>query len=173
MRIRREAIVILLTGLASFVSCTETIAGNNPATSPSQPDTAPDPLSITPNETMRSQLRTGQVKTVPLGEVIAVAARVEADGTRITRVGSPVMGRVTSLLVQEGQQVELGQSLALVSSTSLSEGQLAFLKALSQNQVASRAVDRARILLKSEVIGSVEMQRREAELAEAEGAAPA
>jgi cobalt-zinc-cadmium efflux system membrane fusion protein len=93
---------------------------------------------------------------------------VEVDGTRVTRAGSPVMGRVTALHVHEGQRVEQGQLLATVSSTELSEGQLAFLKALSQGQVARRAVERARVLLKADVIGAAELQKREAELAELE-----
>src|SRR5262249_47796470 len=93
--------------------------------------------------------------------------RVEVDETRITRVGSPVMGRITDLAIREGQEVRRGQLLAMVNSTGLSEAQLAFLKALSQRQVAQRAVERAQVLLKADVIGSAELQRREAELAQA------
>jgi cobalt-zinc-cadmium efflux system membrane fusion protein len=54
-----------------------------------------------------------------------------------------------------------------VNSTGLSEAQLTFLKALSQKQVAQRAVERAQVLLKADVIGSAELQRRDAELAQA------
>lgn len=56
--------------------------------------------------------------------------------------------------------------MAAVHSTGLSEAQLAFLKALSQKQVAQRAVERAQVLLEAGVIGSAELQRREAELAQ-------
>jgi membrane fusion protein, heavy metal efflux system len=78
-----------------------------------------------------------------------------------------VMGRVTSLTAVEGQDVRSGQPLATILSTGLSEAQLDFLKALSQKLVAQRAVDRAQVLLQADVIGSAELQRREAELAEA------
>lgn len=164
-------IVLIAAGFACLAtSCSKSAAGDKPLSSPVAATPAPptDPFAITPEEPMLRQLKVGEVKTKPLSAVINVAARVEVDGTRITRVGSPVMGRVTKLFVHEGERVEQGQSLALVSSTLLSDGQLAFLKAQGQSQVARRAVERARILLKSEVIGSAEMQRREAELAEAE-----
>jgi cobalt-zinc-cadmium efflux system membrane fusion protein len=92
---------------------------------------------------------------------------VEVDENRVTRVGSPVMGRVNSLGAREGEDVRQGQLLAQLNSTGLSDGQLALLKALSQKQVAQRAVERARILLDNAVIGSAELQRRESELAQA------
>jgi cobalt-zinc-cadmium efflux system membrane fusion protein len=77
------------------------------------------------------------------------------------------MGRISSLAVREGQDVQRGQLLALLNSTGLSGGQLQLLKAISQRQVSLRAVERARLLLKADVIGSAELQRREAEFSEA------
>jgi cobalt-zinc-cadmium efflux system membrane fusion protein len=77
------------------------------------------------------------------------------------------MGRITSLSVREGQEVHRGDVLALLNSTGLSDAQLGFLKAVSQRSVASRAVERAGLLLKADVIGVAELQRREAELAQA------
>lgn len=133
-----------------------------------QPAQASDPNTIDVPETMKDQIKVGTLTMKSVGEQVTVAARIEVDGTLVTRVGSPVMGRVTALMVREGQQVKQGDLIALVSSTGLSDGQLAFLKALSQGQLAKRAVERARLLLKSEVIGAAEMQRREAELAQAE-----
>jgi cobalt-zinc-cadmium efflux system membrane fusion protein len=102
-----------------------------------------------------------------VGTAVTVAAQVEVDETRVTRVGVPVMGRISKLSVREGQEVQRGQLLALVHSTGLSDAQLAFLKAVSQRQVAQRAVERAQVLLKADVIGSAELQRREAELSQA------
>ena len=102
-----------------------------------------------------------------VGAAVTVAARVEVDETRVNRVGASIMGRISELRVREGQEVRRGQLLALVHSTGLSDAQLAFLKAVSQRQVAQRAVERAQVLLKADVIGSAELYRREAELAQA------
>src|SRR5262249_16234520 len=81
---------------------------------------------------------------------------------RVARIGSPVMGRITQVLVHAGDEVAAGQLMAQLSSTGLSDAQLAFLKALSQKQVAQRAVERALLLLNSDVIGRAEVQGREA-----------
>jgi cobalt-zinc-cadmium efflux system membrane fusion protein len=124
-------------------------------------------MEITATPTIMARLRIGEPVWARVGAAFTVAARVEEDETRVTRVGSPVVGRVIELAIREGQEVQRGQLLALVNSTVLSDAQLLFLKALSQRQVAERAVERAHILLKADVIGSAELQRREAELAQA------
>jgi cobalt-zinc-cadmium efflux system membrane fusion protein len=77
------------------------------------------------------------------------------------------MGRVTELEVREGQTVKRGDMIAVVNSTALSDSQLGLLKAISQEQLARRSVERAEILLNSGVIGSAELRRREAELTQA------
>ncbi|MBL8213122.1 MAG: efflux RND transporter periplasmic adaptor subunit [Bryobacterales bacterium] len=126
-----------------------------------------DPSRITATGPILKRIKLGQPAWASVGSTLTVAARVEVDETRVTRVGSPVMGRINSLSVHEGEEVHRGQLLALLTSTGLSDGQLQLLKALSQRQVAQRAVERAQLLLKADVIGSAELQRREAELAEA------
>lgn len=126
-----------------------------------------DPLEIKAEPKLLARIRIATVQTTEVGASFAVAARVAVDETRITRVSSPVMGRISSLSVREGDEVRRGQLLALLHSTGLSDAQLGFLKALSQKQVTQRAVDRAQVLLKSDVIGAAELQRREAEYTEA------
>lgn len=126
-----------------------------------------DPMAITPTANLLKDLKIGEPVTSDIGATHTVAARVEADETRVTRVGSPVLGRISSLLVREGQQVHKGQVLALLNSTGLSEAQLSYLKAISASQLKQRAVDRAQQLVKADVIGTAELQRRESELSEA------
>lgn len=69
--------------------------------------------------------------------------------------------------VIEGQNVKRGQVLATVHSTQLSNEQFAFVRAVSQQKLAQQAVTRATQLLKADVIGTAEQQRREAELLQA------
>jgi cobalt-zinc-cadmium efflux system membrane fusion protein len=154
------ASVLLLAG------CNRTAA---PAPNPSaqKAEAAFDPTIIRPTESLLKQLKLGTPQSSSVGLTFNVAARVEVDETRVTRVGSPVLGRISSIGVHEGQHVTKGQVLALLNSTGLSDAQLGFLKALSAKLLNQRAVDRAQQLLKADVIGSAELQRREAELAEA------
>lgn len=162
---RHCATCFLFSAAAALVSCHQgaPAAGQGQDTSPA----AVDPMEIHLSTEDLARVKTGKVVWAEVGASFTVAARVEVDEHRITRVGSPVMGRIASLAVQEGEPVRRGQTLALINSTGLSGAQLDFLKALSQRLLAQRAVERAGVLLKADVIGSAELQRREAELAQA------
>lgn len=92
------------------------------------------------------------------------AARVVTDASRVARIGSPVEGRITKVLVFEGQHVRQGQVLAMLHSNALSDTQFAFVKAFSQAHLAEQAAERARLLVQSDVIGQAELQKREAEV---------
>ncbi len=132
-----------------------------------EPAAARDPNSIVLDGNLKQRIRTGRAESCEVSAELSVSARVEADATRTSRIGAPVLGRVTEVLVEEGQEVRGGQTLAVLYSTGLNEAQLELLKALSQKMVAERAVARAKTLLAAEVIGAAELQRREAELAQA------
>jgi cobalt-zinc-cadmium efflux system membrane fusion protein len=149
--------------------CGLVLAGCGSVEKPSVAAEAPkeDPTSIAPQPSLREQLKIGEPAWAMVGTSMTVAARVEVDETRVTRAGSPLMGRITALSVQEGEQVRNGQVLALLNSTGLTDAQLGFLKSLSQRLLAQRAVERAQVLLKADVIGVAELQRREAELQQA------
>ncbi len=163
-KLNGTAFTLLCAAAAAFTlsSC----GGGAPVTTQAA-ETAGNPLEIEVDESLMKRVKLGEPAWAQVGATLTVAARVEVDETRVTRVGSPVMGRIASLSVNEGQQVRSGQILALVNSVGMSDAQLGFLKALSQKQVAGRAVERAHQLLKADVIGLAELQRREAELAQA------
>jgi len=152
-----------------LAACGKDSAGTEPvAAAVAESAAAPaDPLEITPTQQLRATLKTGEPVMTEVGATITVAARIEVDETRITRISSPVMGRITALMAREGQHVSKGELLAQLNSTGLSDAQLGFMKALSQKMLAQRAVERAQQLLKAEVIGSAELQRREAEFTQA------
>jgi cobalt-zinc-cadmium efflux system membrane fusion protein len=126
-----------------------------------------DPLKIQVSPSLSSQIKLGQPQWRQVAKTLDLAARIEADATRQARVGSPVRGRITELLAFEGQRVKRGQPLAVVYSTDLSDAQFAFLKAVSQENLSERAVERGKQLLDADVIGSAEQQRRQAELVQA------
>jgi membrane fusion protein, heavy metal efflux system len=93
-----------------------------------------------------------------------VAARVQTDASRVARIGSPVEGRITKVLVFEGQKVHQGEVLAMLHSNALSDTQFAFIKACSQEKLAGQSAERAGQLVQADVIGRAELQKREAEL---------
>lgn len=93
-----------------------------------------------------------------------IPGRIAANEQLITRIGASVTGRVTEVLAEVGARVQAGQVLARVTSPELTNAQLAYLRAHSGTVQAERAVERARMLIQADVIGSAELQRREAEL---------
>lgn len=90
--------------------------------------------------------------------------RIDANEQLVTRIGASVTGRVTEVFAEVGARVRAGQELARVSSPELTNAQLAWLRAHSATNQAQRAVERAQQLIQADVIGSAELQRREAEL---------
>lgn len=127
----------------------------------------PDVLSVKMTDGLQSLVKTGEPQKAAMSGTIQIAGRIEANETRIARVSAPVSGRITDLDVVEGQNVKRNDLLAVVTSTQLSEAQAAYLRADLSRRQAERAVDRAKRLLEADVIGAAELQRREAELVQA------
>ena len=126
-----------------------------------------DLSEVTIDPTLAAQLKIGEPQIRDVANSLQVAARIETDASRIARVGSPVSGRIIKLLVLEGQYVHRGSAMATLHSTDLSDTQFAFIKAFSQQALAEQATKRAEQLVKADVIGSAELERRRAELLQA------
>jgi cobalt-zinc-cadmium efflux system membrane fusion protein len=140
---------------------------NTPVEAGTQERTRVDPLQIAIGPTLKERIKLGTPKFRPVSASMDVAARVEADETRLARVSAPVTGRIVELNAYEGQRVNKGQVIATIYSTELSAAQSNFLKAVSQRQLAERVVARAKQLIDAGVIGEAEVQRRDTELQQA------
>ncbi len=138
-------------------------AGKAPAAKESR-----DPNVVKVSPEMMAGIQVAPVGTAPISESFRIASQITLDQDRMARVGAPVTGRISEIRATVGQRVERGQLLAAINSTELAAAQLAYLKAGNQVQLQTRAVERARLLLEADVIGSAELQRRENELASAE-----
>lgn len=156
----RNAIPLLLAA-ALLAGC-----GDKPA--PAEGGTPRDPLAVTATPELMAMLRLGAAREADVRERLRVQGRIEVDEQRVTRIGSSVTGRIIELDAIVGQEVKRGQELARLSSTELSATQLEFLKAYSQKLLAERAAARAQQLFDADVIGLAELQRRQAELVQAE-----
>jgi cobalt-zinc-cadmium efflux system membrane fusion protein len=125
---------------------------------------ARDPMAIEAGADLQARVRLAQPRHEDVRETLRVPARIEADETRMARVGAPVAGRITDLAATIGQDVRRGQVLATINSTELSTAQLAYIRSQSQRQIAARAAARAQQLHDADVIAAVELQRRQNEL---------
>ena len=151
-------LLILLAAVLSACQDKEAPAAAAPA----------DPSLVTVLPDFLQRLKIAPAVEGDVTETLRVPARIEVDEQRVARIGAAVTGRVTQIHASLGQNVQRGEQLATLHSAELSAAQLAYLKALSQAKLQRSAVDRAKLLFASDVIGAAELQKRESELAQAE-----
>lgn len=155
---RPAALALALLAVALLGGC-----GPN-SSQPAAPAARPDPNLVTVNAEMARNFKVQPLAVQTLDTVQEITGRIEANDLLVTRIGASVTGRVTDVLAEVGTRVQAGQVLARVTSPELTNAQLSFLRANSATSLAERAVERARQLIQADVIGSAELQRREAEL---------
>ena len=126
-----------------------------------------DPNMVVVNEDLHKMIADGKVQVSPFVEELRASGRIDFNERFLARIGANVTGRVSEILAVPGQQVKQGDILAKITSTELTQSQLAYLKAKSASQLADQAANRAKILYKEDVIALAELQRREAEASSA------
>ncbi len=122
-----------------------------------------DPSIVYVNDDLGKLINNGKVELAPFVEELRVSGRIDFNERFLARIGANVTGRVSDILGVPGQEVQQGEILAKITSTELTQSQLAYLKARTASQLAEQAANRARILYKEDVIALAELQRREAE----------
>jgi cobalt-zinc-cadmium efflux system membrane fusion protein len=123
-----------------------------------------DPNVVELGPELQKQVKLIKVGDAEIRELLRIPGSIQVDEQRMAKIGAPVTGRITEISAMLGQLVKQGQVLATVNSTELAQNQLAYIKALQQINLQSKAVDRAKVLLEADVISAAELQRREAEL---------
>lgn len=151
--------------LLSLIVCGLLLAGCGKSKTDAPPSARPDPAMVAPGEELQAGLKVAAIGRAPVADTLHVAGRIAFDEQRIARIGATVTGRVADLNAELGDAVKPGAVLAVIHSTELTAAQLAYLKSQSTAELNRRAVERARVLLANDVIGSAELQRRETELA--------
>jgi cobalt-zinc-cadmium efflux system membrane fusion protein len=153
------ALLLASAALVSSTGCKSKAESQTPQTA-----AAADPLKVKVNAELLRAIKVGKPSWQEVTSEEKVSARVETDASQVARIGSPVDGRITKVLVYEGQHVSRGQVMAMLHSNALSDTQFAFIKAFSQARLAEQSSARARQLVQSDVIGSAELQKREADV---------
>ena len=122
-----------------------------------------DPNVVVVNADLHKMIADGKAQVSPFVEELRASGRIDFNELFLSRIGANVTGRVSDILAVPGQMVKQGDVLAKITSTELTQSQLAYLKAKSASQLADQASNRAKILYKEDVIALAELQRREAE----------
>jgi membrane fusion protein, heavy metal efflux system len=187
MKLRLTTLAVL-TAVLALAGCKDSAnpAGKAPATEPGLTTLSegtgaemkvapPDVNLVTVPADFGAEIKVMPAGATAVSDTLRVAGKVDFDEQRVTRIGASVTGRVIEIQAHLGQQVKMGDSLAVINSTELGQAQLTYLKARAQADLQARSVERARQLFAADVIGKAELQRRESELsiaaAEQRGAA--
>jgi RND family efflux transporter MFP subunit len=97
-----------------------------------------------------------------------VPARIAFDEARTSRLGSPLAGRVTAVVVERGQRVKAGAPLFTVSSPSLAELHSELAKTTAQRMTAHTNLDRVQALVDAGSLPAKELVTAKQEATEAD-----
>src|SRR5262249_23630276 len=97
-----------------------------------------------------------------------VPARIAFDETRTSRLGTPLAGRVSQVMVERGEHVRAGQPLFTVGSPHLAELRTDRDKAEGERAPAQGAFDRTPALVDGQALPGKELLTAKEQLAEAE-----
>src|SRR5215469_15820879 len=92
------ATLVMTVALAS-TGCTSRDQAAKAASAPPA-----NPLKVHVNDELLRSITIGQAQVKDVTTQEKVAARIETDAARMARIGSPVDGRITKVLVYEGQK---------------------------------------------------------------------
>ena len=141
-------------------------------------DGAPSTSAVAPPQTAPGEglVRLSAKESLRVGVAVAPVVRsefrthrefpalIQPNQRAMADITTLVRGRVVDVYADLGQQVEANALLAILYSSDLGLAQSAYLKARARLHLAEQAYERAKFLLKEQVIGEAEAQRRQAEL---------
>lgn len=105
----------------------------------------------------KEEVAAAGILVVPLqerevNEQLSVTATIQANQDRLATVAPRVAGRITKVMVNLGEKVKQGQTLALVDSVEVGEAQSAYMQAVSEHALAKAGLERAEKLLADQII---------------------
>lgn len=153
--------VTIMLGLP-LAACTK------PAPAPVASPMTPGVIRYAPDAPELASLQIVSAVLEPLPISADLNARLAVDEDVTGRVGAPVAGRVTRVLVDLGAPVRSGQALAVIDAPDLAQARADLMKAQSDADFKGRGAVRARQLFEGEAIA-----RRDLEAANADAGAAA
>jgi cobalt-zinc-cadmium efflux system membrane fusion protein len=103
-----------------------------------------------------------------VSEELTVSGTVQAGGDQLVKVTPRVAGRVVRVMVQSGDLVEAGQSLALIESTDLAQAQAMYRQAAAKSAAAAKNLERQQQLAKLGQFGRPQVEESRTKAVEAD-----
>jgi cobalt-zinc-cadmium efflux system membrane fusion protein len=127
------------------------------------------PNTVEVDEGMLRDLRitTREVESRTGGDLVMLLGELSVDQRAYAEVGTPIAARVTRMLVNAGDSVRVGQTLAELTSPELGRERAAYLSASSRLKLAEAALERKRGLAAEKIVPLREVQEAESVAGEA------
>lgn len=154
----------LLFGLMVMESGCDRTPNEVVASKPPAAISAPGFITLSAEESSRVGLVVQPVARTDFRTHRDFPAIVQPNQRNMAEITALVRGRVVEVYADFGQEVKANAPLAILYSSELGLAQSAYLKAKAKLHVAEQAYSRAQFLLREQVIGEAEAQRRQAEL---------
>jgi cobalt-zinc-cadmium efflux system membrane fusion protein len=131
-----------------------------------------DPNTVEVDEGMRRDLRitTRPVESREGGDLVMLLGELAVDQRAYAEVGTPAAARVMRLLVNAGDTVRAGQTLAELTSPELGRERAEYLSANARLKLAEAALERKRGLAAEKIVPLREVEEAESAAGEARAA---
>src|SRR5262245_57140103 len=131
-----------------------------------------DPNTVEVDEGMLRDLRitTRAVESRTGGDLVVLLGELAVDQRAYAEVSAPVAARVTRVLVNAGEPVRAGQTLAELTSPELGRERAEYLSASARLKLAEAALERKRGLAAEKIVPLREVQEAESAAGEARAA---
>jgi len=128
----------------------------SPAAAPKPPETRVETSADVPIEVVTPQVRTRH-------GILETSGKVQFNEETVTRVHSPVTGRVVEVLAKPGDVVEVGHALFVIESPDLSQAKADYAKAITDAERSDKALQLAKELLEVKAIPQKEIREAESD----------
>jgi cobalt-zinc-cadmium efflux system membrane fusion protein len=171
-------ILLVSVACASALACggrqaePEAPAAAGPGPGAAEAPTAADVNTVRVEEGMLRDLRitVDEVESRRGGELISLLGELGVDERAYAEVGVPMQARVARLLIEAGENVRQGQTLAELTSPELGRARAEYLSADARVRLAEAALARKRGLAEEKIVPLREVQEAESQLAESQAA---
>lgn len=177
---RNASLLLLVTALAA---CSPSEANKKGAGSQSAPVAAKPPaegaakkaepeeeegeegkLALTPEQVRAAGIISTELMEQDVSDQIIVTATITADQNKLAHIAPRVAGKLTKVLVDLGDKVKAGQSLALIDSIEVGEAQSSYAQAVSEHSLAEAGMERAQKLFAEQIIPQKDYLRARADV---------
>jgi cobalt-zinc-cadmium efflux system membrane fusion protein len=122
---------------------------------------APNTVEIDPEVLRDLRVTTSEVESRLGGELVTLLGELAVNQHAYAEVGAPVTARITRVLVNAGESVRNGQTLAELTSPELARERAEYLSARARLRLAEAALERQRGLAAEKIVPVREVQQAE------------